>query len=83
MAVLPNDFLGSVLEGLEPRNEDVCQKQKATRSGTVFIGPSEDFLGYHFAEEGPGEVDGLVMGGERLLSDELGSVDEKAIHWKV
>jgi len=48
----------------------------------VLVGPSQDFLCYYFAKKGSGEVDRLMMGGERLLSDELGSVDEKTVDWK-
>jgi hypothetical protein len=80
VAVLPHDLFWGILEGFEPGDKDIGQEEKAARSGVVFVGPSEDFLGDHFAEEGSGQVDGLVVGGEGLFSDELGSVDEETVY---
>ena len=82
VAVLPHDFFRRILEGFKAGDEDVGDEKKPARGGVVFISPSEDFFGYHFAEQCSREVDGLVMGGEGLFSDELGSVDEETIDWR-
>lgn len=77
------DLLGGALEGFKACDEDVGQFEQAPGTRVLFVVPPEDLLGDQFAQQCSGEVDGLMMGGERLFTDELHAIDEKAIHWDV
>jgi hypothetical protein len=45
----------------------------------MLIEASENLLGQDFAKDGPAEVDGLMVGGNRLFVEELCPVDKKAV----
>jgi hypothetical protein len=79
VGVLMNDFLWCVLERLKSSDQDVCEQQQPFWTWIMLIEASENLLGQDFAKDGPAEVDGLMVGGNRLFVEELCPVDKKAV----
>ena len=74
-----DDFFGCILERLKSSNQDICQEQQPFRAWIMLIEASKNLLCKEFAEDSTAQVDCLMMGGNRLLVDELCSVDKKAV----